>query len=300
MARQAGPSREALAFLAQARQAMPPLTHGNAHILRAVNRREALPRSDRAVARHPVEISETDVGGQPCLIVTPDGWNGTGEALYCFGGGYYSGSAREDLILAAPLAAYSGRRITLVDYRLAPEHPYPAAVEDGMAVYREMAARGPFALIGESAGGNLALVLLLRALREGLPLPERIALLSPWCDMTDRFSHPNPDGDDPTLTPEIARAAAPIYAGDTDLSDPELSPVFSRWPNGLPPMLITTGARDLLREQVLRLAKSLRAAGNGCTLRDHPHMWHVFEFYDEIPEADRSLREIGRFLRASA
>lgn len=300
MARQAGPSREALAFLAQARQAMPTLTRGNAHILRAVNRREALPRSDRAVARHPVEVSETDVGGQPCLIVTPDEWNGTGEALYCFGGGYYSGSAREDLILAAPLAAYSGRRITLVDYRLAPEHPYPAAVEDGMAVYREMAARGPFALIGESAGGNLALVLLLRALREGLRLPERIALLSPWCDLTADFPSPNPDGDDPTLTPDLARAAASIYAGGTPLTEPELSPILGEWPGGLPPVLLTTGTRDLLQDQVLRLADRLRAAGNTCETRVHPHMWHVFEFYDEIQKADHSLREIGDFLRPRA
>lgn len=300
MADRAGPSRQAMAFLAQERQEMPPLTRENAHLFRANARMEALPRSDRAVTRHPVEVAEALVSDRPCLIVTPEAWDGTSEALYCFGGGYFSGSAREDLILAAPLAAYSGRRITLVDYRLAPEHPYPAAIDDGMAVYREMAARGPFALVGESAGGNLALVLLLRALREGLALPERIALLSPWCDLTaDEASRGNPEGDDPTLTPAMTREAAAIYADGADLTDPELSAVFAGWPDGLPPMLLTTGSRDLLRDQVLRLAGRLRAAGNACEVRVHPHMWHVFEFYDEIPEADRSLREIGEFLRAT-
>lgn len=300
MAKQAVPSNEALAYLAQERPLMPALTGETAHLFRASTRIEMLPRSDRAVARQPVEVSETAIANRPCLIVTPDTWDGTGEALYCYGGGYFSGSAREDLILAAPLAAYSGLRITLVDYRLAPEHPYPAAIEDGMAVYREMATRGPFALIGESAGGNLALVLMLRALHAQLRLPERIALLSPWCDLTADFPSPNPDGNDPTLTPDLARAAASIYAGGKPLTEPELSPIFGEWPGGLPPVLMTTGTRDLLRDQVLRLADRLRVAGNTCEVRVHPHMWHVFEFYDEIPEADRSLREIGDFLRPRA
>ena len=301
MADQAGPSTEALAFLAQARQEMPPLTRENAHLFRANARMQALPRSDRAVARHPVEVSEAVIADRPCLIVTPEAWDGTDEALYCYGGGYFSGSAQEDLILAAPLAAYSGLRITLVDYRLAPDHPYPAAVEDGMAVYREMASRGAFALVGESAGGNLALALLLRVLREGLPLPQRIALLSPWCDLTaDPASLWNPEGDDPTLTPAMIREASVIYADGADLTDPDISPVLADWPDKLPPMLMTTGTRDLLRDQVLRLASRLCSAGNACEVRVHPNMWHVFEFYDEIPEAERSLREIAEFLRSTS
>ena len=298
LAEQVGPSEETLAFLAQERPEIPPLTCENAHLYRASFRMEALPRADQAVARHPVEVAEKVIADVPCLIVTPKSWDGAREAVYCYGGGYFSGSAREDLILAAPLAAYSGSRITLMDYRLAPEHPFPAAAEDGMAVYRALASRGPFRLIGESAGGNLALLLLLRALDQGLPLPERVALLSPWCDLTpDGVSIDPPDGDDPTLSPELSRAAASLYAGGRVLADPEISPLFAEWPSGLPPVLMTTGTRDLLREQVLRLAERLQAAGNRCDVRVHPHMWHVFEFYDEIPEADLSLREIGAYLR---
>ena len=97
----------------------------------------------------------------------------------------------------------------------------------------------------------------------------------------------------------MSREAAAIYSNGAELTDPEISPVFAEWPSGLPPIIITTGTRDLLRDQVLRLADRLRAAGNTCEVRVHPHMWHVFEFYDEIPEADRSLREIGAFLGAT-
>ncbi|MEM9060981.1 MAG: alpha/beta hydrolase [Pseudomonadota bacterium] len=291
-------SEAAQAFLAAERPEMPPLTDRTAWAYREVARADALERADRAVARHPVEITETEIASIPCTIVTPTAWDGAQEALYCFGGGYFSGSAREDLILAAPLAARSGLRITMVDYRLAPEHPYPAAIEDGLAVYRSLAQSTPLALIGESAGGNLALVLLQRALAEDLPLPRRIALLSPWCDLTPAAaSAHNAEGDDPTLTPETIRAAVKIYADGADPRDPDLSPVFADWPSNLPPVLMTTGEQDLLRDQVLDLAGRLRDAGNACELNVHPHMWHVFEFYDELPEADRSLREIAEFLR---
>ena len=291
------PSPEAQAFLDAPRPAAPPLTEDTVWAYRAVIREETLPRSGRAVARHPVTIAEVEIGGVPCLTVTPGDRPPSGTALYCFGGGYFSGSAREDLILAAPLAAYSGRRIVMVDYRLAPEHPYPAALEDGLAVYRALSAEGAFALIGESAGGNLALALIQRCLSEGLTLPECVALLSPWCDLTpEAAARHNPEGVDPTLNPELIQGAARMFGGDHDLASPEISPVFADWPTGLPPCMITTGTRDLLRDQTVRLAELLRSSGARCDLRVHPHMWHVFEFYDEIPEADRSLREIGAFL----
>ncbi|MEM7211562.1 MAG: alpha/beta hydrolase fold domain-containing protein [Pseudomonadota bacterium] len=153
-------------------------------------------------------------------------------------------------------------------------------------------------MIGESAGGNLSLALLQRALREKLPLPDCVALMSPWCDLTaEGAPTPNADGSDPTLTRELIDNAAAMFAGSFARETPEISPIFADWPAGLPPMLITTGTRDLLRDQVLRLVDRIRANGNACDLRVHPHMWHVFEFYDEIPEADRSLREIGAFLK---
>ena len=291
------PSAEALAFLASERPRLPALTSDTAWAFREAIKVDSLQRAERALARHNVTVVPVVVGGIECLVVTPSGWQAGAEALYCFGGGYFSGSPREDLILAAPLAAYSGTRITMVDYRLAPEHPYPVAIEDGSVVYREMAKRGPFHLIGESAGGNLALVLLQRARQAGLRAPDRVALMSPWCDMTmDGVVAGNADGDDPTLTPEMNHAAVAMYARGRPLADPEVSPVFADWSGDLPEFMITTGTRDLLRGQVLRLADRLHHAP--ClVLREYPQLWHVFEFYDEIPEADRSLREFGAFLR---
>ena len=291
------PSDAARAFLAAERPRLPALTSDSAWAFREAIKIDTLPRAERALARHDVALEQTTIAGVRCLIVTPQNWQVGSEALYCFGGGYFSGSPREDLILAAPLAAYSGRRITMPDYRLAPEHPYPAAIEDGFAVYCSMADQGEFHLIGESAGGNLALALLQRARRAELQMPDKVALMSPWCDLTsDGVTSRNADGDDPTLTPEINHAAIAMYAGTTASTDPEISPVFADWSGDLPEFMITTGTRDLLRDQVLRLADRLHRAPM-LALHEYPQLWHVFEFYDEIPEADRSLRAFGAFLR---
>lgn len=291
------PSAEALAFLAAERPRLPSLTAETAWAFREAIKVDSLARSDRAVARHGVSVSETKIAGTRCLEVAPQGSTEGPVALYCFGGGYFSGSPREDLILAAPMATYARRRIVMVDYRLAPEHPYPAAIEDGFAVYSALAAQGSLSLIGESAGGNLALVLLQRARAAGLRLPDRVALLSPWCDLTaDGVSMRNADGDDPTLTPAMNHAAATMYAGGCALEHPEISPLFANWTGQLPEFMISTGSRDLLRNQVLRLVDRLHHAPR-CMLHDHPQLWHVFEFYDEVPEADESLRAFGTFLK---
>ena len=294
-----GPSAEALEFLSIARPRLPALTAQSAWAFREAAKVDTLPRSDRAVAHHNVTVSEVSVAGIRCLEVAPPGGGSSPVALYCFGGGYYAGSPREDLVLAAPLAAYSERRILMVDYRLAPEHRYPAAIEDGFAVYATLAATGPFTLIGESAGGNLALALLQRAKMVGATLPDRVALMSPWCDLTaDGVSMRNLDGDDPTLTSAISHAAAALYAGPVALEHPEISPLFGNWSGDLPEFMISTGTRDLLRNQVLRLADRLHHAPR-CVLRDWPQLWHVFEFYDEIPEAAESLRAFGAFLKGT-
>ena len=159
MMKAARPSAEALAFLAAERPRLPSLTPDTAWAFREAIRTDTLRRAQRALDRHSVRVEESRIADIPCLVVTPDNWAGGPDALYCFGGGFFSGSPREDLILTAPLATYSGRRIVMIDYRLAPEHPHPAAIDDGFAVYREVAAKSAFSLIGESAGGNLALVL---------------------------------------------------------------------------------------------------------------------------------------------
>lgn len=259
------------------------------------------PRAERMLARLPVHHEDIEIGGVPCIEVRPSGPDPVGTLLYCYGGGFVCGSAFEDLIIAAPLAAFANLRVILPKYRLAPEHQWPAAVDDGFAVYCDLQARtvpGTLALAGESAGGNLALAILLRAQRENLPLPVAAALLSPWCDLQHGGdSLTANDGRDPSLSLAWVEAAARLYCGAHDAADPDISPINGAFSAPFPPVMITTGTRDLLMSQCVRLARVLRDADISVDLRVWDGLWHVFEFYDEIPEAEASLREIARFLQ---
>jgi epsilon-lactone hydrolase len=256
----------------------------------------------QALDRFDGEIEDGEIAGVGCKLVTPKGWSKISGACvqYAYGGGYVSGSCHEDLIVAAPLAQMSGARVVMVDYRLSPEHPYPLPQQDMQAVYPallEQYGASRLALAGESAGGNQALALLQYARDEGLQMPSRAALLSPWCDLGNRGdSHEFNDGRDPTLGQSWVESAARMHAAGHAFDDPGISPLFGDMA-GLPPILITSGSRDLLMSQALRLAQRLRDAGVDCDLRVWEGLWHVFEFYP-IPEAERSIAEIAAFIRA--
>jgi acetyl esterase/lipase len=151
--------------------------------------------------------------------------------------------------------------------------------------------------VGESAGGGLALAMLQRAEREGLRRPAAIALLSPWVDLTHSLPSAN-DGIDPTFTRRNLMESARLYAGpESDLSQPGLSPLFGTL-SDLPPIVITTGSRDILEEQAHALAAAITTAGGAAELHDWPGLWHVFEYYRELPEAAQSLDRIAGFLRS--
>ena len=246
-----------------------------------------------------VETIEVEAVG--CTQVTPAGWSSRDGSCvqYAYGGGFVCGSPREDLVITAPLAAASGARFVIVDYRLSPEHPYPLPQQDMRRVYpallQEYGAKR-LAVAGESAGGNQVLGLLQHIRDRALEPPSRAVLLSPWCDLANRGdSHRFNNGRDPTLSQAWVEIAARLHAGGCALDDAGLSPLYGDL-SGLPPILITSGSRDLLLSQSLRLAQGLRAAGGDCDLRVWEGMWHVFEFYP-IPEARRSLGEIAAFLR---
>jgi len=260
------------------------------------------PYVQTALAAFRGEIEDIEVAGVPCKQVTPQHWSGSsGRCIqYAYGGGYISGSCHEDLIIAAPLAQLSESRIVMVDYRLSPEHPYPAPQHDMHRVYPELLEQyGAARLVvsGESAGGNQALGLLQHVRDQGLALPRCAALLSPWCDLNNQGdSHVFNDGRDPTLSTASTDIAAGWHANGQALDDPGISPLFGNM-HELPACIITTGSRDLLLSQCLRLARKLRAAGVSCDLRVHEGMWHVFEFYP-IPEAGQSIREVAEFIKA--
>ncbi|MDE0046334.1 MAG: alpha/beta hydrolase [bacterium] len=267
-------------------------------------RRETLeafqPRIDRALERFGPSVEDVVHGGVRCLEILPRESRGPGTILYFFGGGYIIGSPEEDLIVSAALASLCGVRVVSPAYRLAPEHPCPAAIDDGMAVHAALARdprTGPLAIAGESAGGNAALSVLRRLRRDGQAMPVAAALLSPWCDLTHAGdSHRTNDGRDPTLAMALARQAARLYCGGLEPEDPDVSPLWSDWDDTFPPAIITTGTRDLLMSQCVQLAQVLRGVGAPVELRIWDDLWHVFEFYDELPEAERSLGEIAAFL----
>lgn len=220
--------------------------------------------------------------------------------LYFFGGGYAQGSPFEDLPITAALADFTGARVVVPHYRLAPENPYPAALNDGIAVYRALvdaSAPSRLALAGESAGGNLALAVLGRARAEGLSMPCAAALLSPWADLSNAGDSIAANASrDPTLDPFMLEDFAAAYAAGADRRDTGISPLFGSFDSAWPPFMVTTGTRDLLMSQSVRLAEVLRRAGVGIDLRIWDGLWHVFEFYDELPEAARSLAQIAAFL----
>lgn len=289
-------SAQAHALLAQMAEAeMTPASADTVAQHRQDARAAFLPRAERAVARHGVSVTSQEIGGQPCLDIRPSGPT-QGTLLYCFGGGYISGSAQEDLIVSAALCAGTGARVVAVDYPLAPEHPWPAAHQAAWAVYETLAQDGPLAIAGESAGGNLALTVMQRAQPGGIVAA---LLLSPWSDLTHGGDSVMVNGGrDPTLSQAQLIAAATLYAGGADTALPGLSPIQGPFSQEGPPVMITTGTRDILLSQCTELARRMRAAGQEVRLDVYDGLWHVFEFYDELPEAKASLEAGSAFLRA--
>lgn len=268
---------------------------------RAANRAVFVPANRALAASLGARIEEGKVSGVPVQWVHPPKERGQGVILYCFGGGYVYGSPAEDLAITARLASFSGRKVCAIDYPLAPEHPYPAQREAGLAVYRALVegGHGRIAIAGESAGGNLALTIISTAAAAGLPLPVAAGLLSPWCDLThtgDTIA--TLDGADPIIDGASGLAFARAYANGRPLEDPAISPLFAAVPKGFPPTLITTGTRDLLLSDCARISTKLRQAGVAAEMRVWEGMWHVFEYYADLPEGEASLREIAAFLEA--
>ena len=294
-----GISPEAAAWL----EANPPsnrtlIDHDNAEKVRAAIRWGWAPAMAAARAEFAVTETPIEVGGVPCLEIT--GADPRGTVLYCFGGGHTVGSPEEDIVIEAPLAVDAGARVVAVRYPLAPESPYPAAVDAAEAVYRALldeVGDEPLVVVGESAGGNLALALTQRARATGLRLPSALGLLSPWGDMGFTGDSHRIDRD-PTLVLGNGElhVMADMYRGEAAVDDPMVSPIHADF-RGFPPTLITTGTRDLLLSDCVRMATGMRLDDVDVTLRVWEGMWHVFEFYRELPEAQASMREICAWVR---
>lgn len=272
---------------------------------RAEDYEEAVRTNTTIISKYVKQLETTDIGGVRTLIVTPknyDAVNDDRRVLYFFGGAFVVGSPDVDLPIIARLATRLNTEVLAPYYRLAPEHACPAAIDDGFAVYREVIERispGRVALVGESAGGNLSLAVTLRAREQGVELPAALALMSPWCDVTPTGeAQQQPAGFDPTLDYELhLREPAAAYAGDYDQKDPRVSPLYADFTGGFPATIITTGTRELFRSDCERLATIMQQAEIDVRLRIWEGMWHTFEWYVDIPEADQSMDEIADFIR---
>ena len=219
--------------------------------------------------------------------------------LYCHGGGYTSGGLGFSKVLASKLTRATGMDTLAFDYRLAPEHPYPAAVEDALTAWGHLESLGiapeDIVLAGDSAGGNLALVLCLKLREAGRGLPGALLLMSPWTDMTaSGESLRGRAGIDPVLTPEYMYAVREAYAGGLDPSDCLLSPLFADFA-GFPPALIQVGTHEILYSDAERLAERMLAAGADCRLEVWENMWHDFQMYPS-KTASNAIQNMAHFL----
>jgi epsilon-lactone hydrolase len=248
-------------------------------------------------------------GRQPSSVAVdadgvPAAWFGTGEGvvLYCHGGGYQMGSIRSHGGLMADLAAASGARVLGFDYRLAPEHRCPAALEDALTVYRWLLDQGiapeRIALAGDSAGAGLALATMLKARDDGLPLPAAGVFLSPWVDMKLRGDTYDSRAElDPLTQRSKVRMMVKTYIGrDGDASDPDVSPVNGDL-SGLPPMLIHVGDHETVLGDTHLLEARAREACTEVEVVVWDGMIHHFQMFPELPEAQESLARIGDWLQ---
>ena len=219
--------------------------------------------------------------------------------LYCHGGGYTSGNLGYSKVLASKLTRVTGYDVLTFEYRLAPENPYPAAVDDAERAWDHLMHLGYGArdvvIAGDSAGGNLALVLCHRLKEQGRMLPAALLLMSPWTDMTaSGASYAEREELDPMLTPNYIKAVRKAYAGDRDVSAPELSPLFGDF-TGFPPTLIQVGEYEILYSDAERLRDKMREAGVPCHMEVWEKMWHVFQMFP-LKKSSAAMEEMGRFL----
>ncbi|MCE9615991.1 MAG: alpha/beta hydrolase [Lentisphaerae bacterium] len=252
-------------------------------------------------------LQPVDAGGVPAEWVCSPGADPDLRLLYLHGGGYISGSAATYRSLTSRLSAASGCAVLAADYRLGPEHPFPAALDDAVAAYRWMRAQSPHKphpaaasfIAGDSAGGGLTLATLVALRDGGAAMPQAAVAISAYTDLAHTGASVITRADaDPINRPAWLSTYAANYLGHTDPRHPLASPLYASL-KGLPPLLIQAGDAEILRDDSARFAERARAAGVEVTLEIWPemiHVWHVHE--PEFPEARDAIHRIGTFIRS--
>ena len=265
---------------------------------------QSIPQIETIIDRLAVRVESATIAGVSAFIVTPDHVperNADRLLVNTHGGGYLFNPGRASLLEPAVIAASCGMRVIEVDYRMPPDHPFPAASDDAIAVWEaalDMAPAANIGICGGSAGGGLALSTVLRARQEGLTLPAAVAVQTPWCDLA-------PVGDslkvhewvDNVLVSydAVATRGARLYAGDNDIGNPLLSPLRGQF-SGFPPTMLLSGTRDLLLSQVVLMHRKLRKAGVEAELHLSEGASHFTYFMDPFaPESQDVFDEMSRF-----
>jgi monoterpene epsilon-lactone hydrolase len=260
---------------------------------------------ERISERVPADVicEKVSAGGVNAEWIAAPGATADTVILYLHGGGYVIGSINTHRAMVSRIARASNARALSIDYRLAPEHPFPAALEDAIASYRWLLAQGykpgKIVICGDSAGGGLTLAALLAIRDAGLLMPAGAVPISPWTDLEGTGeSVRTRAARDVMVTQENLAHSAKQYYGTHDPKDPLVSPVHANF-RGLPPMLIHVGDAEILLDDATRVAKSAKAAGVDVELEvwdDMPHVWHVFAKI--FPEGQKAIDKIGKFVIA--
>jgi epsilon-lactone hydrolase len=243
---------------------------------------------------HPIQVN-----GVPAEWITGTETD-RGVFLYLHGGAYSLGSINTHRELVARLAHATGLRGLIIDYRLAPEHPFPAALEDAISSYKWLRDQGndpaKIFVTGDSAGGGLALAALIKLRDTGGDLPAGAVCLSPWTDLAcTGTSMKNRSEVDGILDASTLKKNAALYAHEMDLKNPLISPLYGNL-EGLPPILIQVGTDEILLDDAIRLADKVRSEGGSLTLEVWEEMFHVFQMFSFLPDTKKALLNIRDFI----
>ena len=249
-----------------------------------------------------VTVTAAALGGVPTAEITVDGIESRHVVLYFHAGVYVMGDAFQTAGLASQVGRRTRAKVISVDYRLAPEHPYPAAVDDALAAYEALlrgTAPSDIAFAGESAGGGLAIATLVNARDHGLPLPAAAFAMSPYADLTLAGATMETKREaDPLLSPQALHVRVTDYTAGQDAALGLISPIFAEL-SGLPPLIIQAGTHEVLLDDAIRLARQAATADVQVTLDITPHVPHVFQaYYPILDEAATALDRAGQLLSA--
>lgn len=245
-----------------------------------------------------VRREAVDADGVPCQWLIPQDSPDDQVLLYLHGGGFVYPLTPPHLEMVAHLAQKAGLRALLVDYRVAPDYPFPAPLDDCLTAFCWLLKQGipaqRIVIAGDSAGGNLTITTLMKLRNRGEPLPAAAACLSPVANLSGSGRLMS-GTDDPLLHPRAIRFYNESYVGQGNPADPLISPVFGDW-YGLPPLLVHAGEDEVLCGDAVRIEELARAAGVDVRLEIYPRMWHVWQLNLALPQARQSLDDIAHFL----